>query len=54
MTLATINKCAPEILLPQIRAYAEMFYRDVARRFKGTKLEWSTRQLAAMIARANR
>jgi hypothetical protein len=49
MTLATINKCAPEILLPQIKAYGAQFYRDVAGRLK-----WSPRQTAAMIARANR
>lgn len=48
-TLAAINKCAPEVLLPTIKAYASQFYKDVANRLK-----WSPRQLAAMLARANR
>lgn len=49
MTLAAINKCAPEVLLPTVKAYATQFYRDVAGRLK-----WSPRLLAAMLARANR
>jgi lysozyme family protein len=49
MTVAAINKSAPEVLLPTIRAYAADFYRSVANRLK-----WSTRQTAAMLTRANR
>jgi hypothetical protein len=49
MTLATINKCAPEVLLPTIKAYAEQLYRDI-----GRKLKWSPELLKAMLKRANR
>ena len=48
-TLDAINKCAPELLLPTIKAYACQFYRDIAGRLK-----WSPGQLRAMLTRANR
>lgn len=48
-TSEAINACAPEQLLPAIKDYASQFYRDIAARMK-----WSPRQLAALLARANR
>lgn len=48
-TVEALNKANPEDLLPAIKSYACQFYRDVAFRQK-----WPPRQLAALLARANR
>lgn len=48
-TIEAVNSVHPEELLPAIKSYACQFYKDVAFR-----LQWPTRKLAALLARANR
>lgn len=48
-TREAINACAPEELLPVIKAYASDFYRAAAFR-----LHWPTRELAELLSRVQK